>query len=76
LTILLLRGPHCERKTWFGWQGGSSMRKSKTPDLDAQDREKTGASSNRSSKDDAQKQDTPSEKSPENRGTASQEDGE
>jgi len=76
LTILLLRGPHCERKTWFGWQGGSSMRKSKTPDLDAQAREKTGTSSNRSSKDDAQKQDTPSEKSPENRGTASQEDGE
>jgi hypothetical protein len=27
LGILLLRGPHCKRKTWFGWEGGAGMRK-------------------------------------------------
>lgn len=28
LFILLLRGPHCERYTWFGYQGGLEWRKS------------------------------------------------
>ncbi len=26
--ILLLRGPHCDNKTWFGYQGGIEPRKS------------------------------------------------
>ncbi|TBU43678.1 major facilitator superfamily domain-containing protein [Dichomitus squalens] len=26
--ILFLRGPHCPRYTWFGWQGGFELRKS------------------------------------------------
>ena len=28
LFILLLRGPHCERYTWFGYEGGLEPRKS------------------------------------------------
>ncbi|KAF8636181.1 hypothetical protein AX17_003669 [Amanita inopinata Kibby_2008] len=28
LLILLLRGPHCRRFTWFGWEGGMEARKS------------------------------------------------
>ncbi|KAG6828660.1 hypothetical protein H0H92_007129 [Tricholoma furcatifolium] len=28
LVILLLRGPHCERFTWFGYEGGLEARKS------------------------------------------------
>lgn len=27
LLIILSRGPHCERKTWVGWQGGAELRK-------------------------------------------------
>lgn len=27
LFMLLLRGPHCERRTWFGYQGGLEPRK-------------------------------------------------
>lgn len=27
LIVLLLRGPHCARYTWFGWEGGSAWRK-------------------------------------------------
>ena len=27
LLILLLRGPHVPRKTWFGWKGGMKLRK-------------------------------------------------
>ncbi|KAF9522312.1 major facilitator superfamily domain-containing protein [Crepidotus variabilis] len=27
ILILLLRGPHVPRKTWFGWKGGMQMRK-------------------------------------------------
>lgn len=26
--VLVLRGPHCERYTWFGYQGGAEWRKS------------------------------------------------
>ena len=29
LLILFLRGPHCPRYTWFGWQGGCELRKSR-----------------------------------------------
>jgi len=29
MAILLSRGPHCERKTWVGWQGGMEIRRSK-----------------------------------------------
>lgn len=28
LLIILLRGPHCERRTWVGWEGGAELRKS------------------------------------------------
>lgn len=28
LFILLLRGPHCQRYTWFGYEGGVERRKS------------------------------------------------
>jgi len=31
LAIILARGPHCARKTWLGWQGGTLMRKKQTP---------------------------------------------
>lgn len=27
LFVLLIRGPHCERYTWLGWQGGLEPRK-------------------------------------------------
>nr|VWP02198.1 Nucleosome assembly protein 1 [Ganoderma boninense] len=29
LVILFLRGPHCPRYTWIGWQGGFELRKSR-----------------------------------------------
>ena len=28
LVILLVRGPHCSRYTWFGYEGGVELRKS------------------------------------------------
>jgi hypothetical protein len=28
LFVLLLRGPHCKRYTWFGYEGGLEPRKS------------------------------------------------
>jgi hypothetical protein len=27
LLILLLRGPHCGRRTWLGYQGGMALKK-------------------------------------------------
>ncbi|EKM53480.1 uncharacterized protein PHACADRAFT_125251 [Phanerochaete carnosa HHB-10118-sp] len=30
LIVLLLRGPYCKRYTWFGYDGGRGLRKSKT----------------------------------------------
>ncbi|KAF8959133.1 MFS DHA1 transporter [Flammula alnicola] len=27
IGILLLRGPHCQRRTWFGYEGGFSLKK-------------------------------------------------
>jgi hypothetical protein len=29
LAVLIVRGPHCRRHTWFGWDGGSAVRKTK-----------------------------------------------
>ena len=29
LVVLFLRGPHCPRYTWIGWQGGFELRKSR-----------------------------------------------
>ncbi len=29
LFVLLMRGPHCPRYTWFGWKGGFELRKSR-----------------------------------------------
>ncbi|KAI0662108.1 major facilitator superfamily domain-containing protein [Cubamyces menziesii] len=29
LIVLLLRGPHCKRYTWLGWEGGCELRKSR-----------------------------------------------
>ncbi|CAK5283706.1 unnamed protein product [Mycena citricolor] len=40
IIVLLARGPHCERYTWFGWQGGWQMRK--TLDSSAEIPEKSG----------------------------------
>ena len=39
LIILLLRGPHCQRFTWLGWEGGFEMRKDKVtpPDVESVD---------------------------------------
>ncbi|KAF4621788.1 hypothetical protein D9613_012204 [Agrocybe pediades] len=30
IAVLLLRGPHCKRRTWFGYEGGWSLRKEET----------------------------------------------
>ncbi|KAF8517298.1 major facilitator superfamily domain-containing protein [Hysterangium stoloniferum] len=27
LVLLFIRGPHCSRHTWFGWEGGAELRK-------------------------------------------------
>ena len=29
LVVLLLCGPHCKRYTWFGYEGGTNLRKEK-----------------------------------------------
>ncbi|KAI0691251.1 major facilitator superfamily domain-containing protein [Cerioporus squamosus] len=47
LVILFLRGPHCPRYTWIGWQGGFELRKSKV--LERQQREREAAESEKSS---------------------------
>lgn len=33
LFIILLRGPHCSRYTWFGYEGGCELRKSKVLEM-------------------------------------------
>ncbi|RDX44131.1 MFS general substrate transporter [Lentinus brumalis] len=43
LVVLLLRGPHCPRYTWIGWQGGFELRKSKV--IERQQRERDAAES-------------------------------
>ena len=40
LFVLFLRGPHCPRYTWIGWQGGFELRKSV---VDARKREAEAA---------------------------------
>ncbi|KAI0821370.1 major facilitator superfamily domain-containing protein [Irpex lacteus] len=37
LIVILLRGPHCKRYTWFGYEGGWSIRK---PQVKKDDKEK------------------------------------
>ena len=32
LVVLLIRGPHCKRYTWFGYEGGTNLRRYKTSD--------------------------------------------
>ncbi len=41
LLILFLRGPHCPRYSWVGWQGGCELRKSRV--LAQQDAEQDAA---------------------------------
>ncbi|KAI0747488.1 MFS general substrate transporter [Fomes fomentarius] len=40
LFILFLRGPHCPRYTWFGWQGGFELRKSKVRAREEQEKQR------------------------------------
>ncbi len=47
LIILFLRGPHCPRYTWIGWQGGFELRKSKV--IERQQREREAAESGKTS---------------------------
>lgn len=35
LFILMLRGPHCSRYTWFGWEGGWEARRIKVEEAEA-----------------------------------------
>ncbi|KAG6844262.1 hypothetical protein H0H87_008355 [Tephrocybe sp. NHM501043] len=42
LAILFLRGPHCARYTWFGYQGGLEYRKKIPPSIDAGGENATG----------------------------------
>lgn len=32
LVILVLRGPHCDRYTWFGYEGGLAWKKERKTD--------------------------------------------
>ncbi|KAF7324917.1 MFS DHA1 protein [Mycena kentingensis (nom. inval.)] len=43
LLVLLARGPHVDRRTWVGWEGGMDLRKSdsKQPELDRRDEGKS-----------------------------------
>ena len=57
IGILLLRGPHCERYTWFGYQGGLESRKKvveerkrqKIKEEEEQEQEKRGGDEKRGS---------------------------
>lgn len=44
LLVMLLRGPHCQRHTWFGYEGGLELRKSRLsqPEQQQHDLEKAG----------------------------------
>jgi len=44
--VLLSRGPHCKRYTWFGYEGGLEARKTKKPVQSPGDSEKQEASAN------------------------------
>lgn len=37
VLILLLRGPHCRRHTWFGYEGGFRAKREKMPCVEASD---------------------------------------
>ena len=41
LLILLLRGPHVPRKTWFGWKGGMELRKQMIDEMPSSSTTKT-----------------------------------
>ena len=43
LFVLFLRGPHCPRYTWIGWQGGFELRKSRVVARQQADREAAAA---------------------------------
>ena len=45
LFVLLLRGPHCKRYTWFGYEGGLEPRKSVVDERKRLEAEKTLESS-------------------------------
>ena len=45
LFVLLLRGPHCKRYTWFGYEGGLEPRKSVVDERKRLETEKTLESS-------------------------------
>ena len=47
MLVLLLRGPHCARYTWFGHEGGLSWRKPKAEQI----AEKQAAASDSETKD-------------------------
>ncbi len=40
LFVLFLRGPHCPRYTWIGWQGGFELRKSKVRAREEQEKQR------------------------------------
>ena len=46
LFVLFLRGPHCPRYKWIGWEGGFELRKSRV-------REREGAAAGEKTQDDA-----------------------
>lgn len=35
LLLLATRGPHCDRYTWFGYQGGLGWRKERGPTIES-----------------------------------------
>ena len=51
LFVLFLRGPHCPRYTWIGWQGGFELRKSKVLEWQQREREVAAASAINASED-------------------------
>lgn len=38
LFVILLRGPHCPRYRWFGYEGGFQIRKTKAMDVESEGR--------------------------------------
>ena len=47
LFVLFLRGPHCPRYTWIGWQGGFELRKSRVVARQQAEREAAAAEKQR-----------------------------
>ena len=50
LFVLFLRGPHCPRYNWIGWEGGFELRKSRVL---ARQREEAAASEKTQTQDDS-----------------------